>query len=49
MKTLNKHRNKAIEEYRKAIQDTLKVLDGAQRKPIQEQEKFKEQIRQLKQ
>lgn len=49
MKTLNIQRNKAIEEYRKAIQDTMKVLDGAQRKPIDEQEKFKEHIRQLKQ
>jgi hypothetical protein len=27
----------------------MKVLDGAQRKPIDEQEKFKEHIRQLKQ
>jgi len=28
-KTLNHQKNKAIEEYRKAIADTMKILEGA--------------------
>ena len=48
MKTLNVQRNKAIEEYRRKIEATMKLLVDAQRKPVKEQEKFTAQIAQLK-
>lgn len=36
-KAMNIEKTQAMLEYRKAIEGTIKVLDGAQRAPIQDQ------------
>ena len=42
VKTNSLEKNKAIDEYRKVIDGTLQVLQGAQRTPIEDPKLFKD-------